>query len=244
VIEGKKVLAVVPARGGSKGLPDKNIRALCGKPLLAWPIGAAMKSQYVDRVIVSTENARIAKAARRAGAEVPFMRPIELATDTAKSVDVIVHALHCFSDQKVYYDYVIILEPTSPLTEASDVDTALQMLHKARERADSIVGISLVGGTHPDFDVRLSGEGLISPYASSDFSSLKRRQDVEPIYFMEGSLYVSAVDVFLARRTFYHDRTLGYVVPRWKSFEVDELMDLICIKAIMARRDELRSLAD
>ncbi len=239
MIEGKKVLAIIPARGGSKGLPGKNIRMVCGKPLLAWPIEEALKSKYVDKVIISTEDVGIANVASMAGAEVPFMRPMELASDTARSADVIVHALNFFTAQKKCYDYIILLEPTSPLTEASDVDAALQMLHKARNLADSIVGISPVGGTHPDFDVRLSEGGLISPYAAPDFSSLKRRQDTESIYFMEGSLYISAVDVFLAKQSFCHERTMGYMVPRWKSFEADELMDLICIEALLARRDEL-----
>lgn len=239
MIEDKKVLAIIPARGGSKGIPGKNIRMVYGKPLLAWPIEAALRSKIVDRVIVSTEDTGIANVAKQAGAEVPFMRPGELATDTARSADVIVHALHFFIARKQYYDYILLLEPTSPLTETSDVDAALLKLHKARNLADAIVGISSVNGPHPDFDVRLSEDGLISPYAAPDFSSLKRRQDTEPVYFMEGSLYISAVDVFLAKKSFYHERTMGYMVPRWKSFEVDDLMDLICVEALMARRDEL-----
>lgn len=240
MFSGKKVLAIIPARGGSKGIPGKNVRVLYGKPLLAWPVDAALKSRYVDRVIVSTEDPAIASVATNAGAEVPFLRPGELATDTAKSTDVVLHALKFYKDRQETYDYVVFLEPTSPLTDAGDIDSALMLLSESRAKADSIVGISPVGGTHPDFDVRLDKNGLISPYAEPDFSSLKRRQDTEPIYFLEGSLYMSSVESFFEKGTFYHERTMGYVVPRWKSFEADELMDWICIEALMGHREELR----
>jgi len=125
------------------------------------------------------------------------------------------------------------------LTEPSDVDAALERLHAARARSDAIVGVSRLEGHHPEYNVVLDDDGLIHPYAAAHFGQTARRQDIADVYFLEGSLYASAVDVFVARRSFCHERTLGYPVPRWKAFEVDELVDLICIEALISRRDEL-----
>ena len=116
------------------------------------------------------------------------------------------------------------------------------MLHSSRASGDAVVGVARVHAAHPEFDVRLVEGGLIRPYAAGNFSSLKRRQDIEELYFLEGSLDRSAVGrLFRAMEPSTRDRTLGYVVPRWKSFEEDELLDLICIEAILSRREELRS---
>lgn len=241
MIDGGRVLAIVPARGGSKGLPRKNLRQLGGRPLVAWPIAAARGTPVIDRVVLSTDDAEIAAAGREAGADVPFMRPPQLADDSASSADVVCHALEALRSGGETYDYLILLEPTSPLTEPDDVARALRRLHASRDRADAIVGISRVVAHHPEYNVLLGPDGVIRPQTTAQFGSAKRRQDIEDVYFMEGSLYASAVDVFLKRRTFCHERTLGYPVPRWKALEIDELMDLVCVEALLARRSELRS---
>lgn len=220
-------------------MPRKNLALVGGAPLVSWPIRAAQHSESVDRVVVSTDDAEIAEAAKVAGAEVPFMRPKELAGDTASSMGVVLHALDMLEAAGDAFEYVALLEPTSPLTEGADVDAALRLLHAARDRVDAIVGVSQVCATHPEYDVILRDDGVIRPYAVSDFASMKRRQEISELYFLEGSLYVSAVAAFRQSRTFYHDRTMGYVVPRWKSFEVDDHLDLIVVEALLARRDEL-----
>lgn len=243
MIDGKPVLAIVPARGGSKGLPGKNLRPLAGRPLVQWPVLAAVASAVVDHVIVSTDDPDIADAAALAGAEAPFIRPRELATDTAPSALVIRHGIDYLAARGLHFAYVVMLEPTSPLTEPADIDAALRVLHSSRDRADAIVGIARVEATHPEYDVRLGESGLIRPYAAPSFASLRRRQEIEPLYFLEGSLYASAVPAFMERGGFYHERTLGHVMPRWKAFEVDELVDLVCIEAILARRGELHASA-
>lgn len=237
-----RVLAVVPARGGSKGLPGKNLRPLNGRPLVAWPIVAALGAASVDRVIISTDEVAIAEAARVAGADVPFMRPAHLAHDKASSMDVILHALDTLASQGHEYEYVVLLEPTSPLTESSDVEDALSRLRAAGDTADAIVGICRVEATHPEYDVRRDEQGLIRPYAAPDFKSLRRRQDIEELYFLEGSLYISHVEAFRRHKTFYHERTLGYEVPRWKSLEVDDIFDFIMIEAVVQRLEEIRNL--
>ncbi len=234
-----KVLAIIPARGGSKGLPGKNLRPLSGRPLVAWPVGTALGCKSIDRVIISTDDPEIAEAARRAGAEVPFLRPTHLADDAASSMDVIMHALDSLASLGQEYEYVVLLEPTSPLTESGDVEDALSLLRESREKADAIVGICRIESTHPEYDVRRNSVGLISPYAAPDFKSLRRRQDIEELYFLEGSLYISSVEAFRRHRTFYHDRTLGFEVPRWKSIEVDDIFDFIMIEAVLQHRDEI-----
>ena len=239
-----KVLAIVPARGGSKGLPGKNLRLLDGRPLLAWPVSAALGAASVDRVIISTDDVAIAEAALTAGADVPFLRPAHLANDTASSMDVILHALDTLASQGHEYEYVILLEPTSPLTESSDVEDALSRLRAAGAAADAIVGICRVESTHPEYDVRRDPNGLISPYAAPDFKSLRRRQDIEELYFLEGSLYISRVEAFRHYKTFYHERTLGYEVPRWKSMEVDDIFDFIMVEAVVRQREEIRRIEE
>jgi N-acylneuraminate cytidylyltransferase/CMP-N,N'-diacetyllegionaminic acid synthase len=155
-------------------------------------------------------------------------------------MDVVLHALDALTLLGQEYDYVVLLEPTSPLTESSDVESALSRLRAAGDAADAIVGICRVEATHPEYDVRRSTQGLISPYAASDFKSLRRRQDIEELYFLEGSLYISRVEAFRRHKTFYHERTLGYEVPRWKSLEVDDIFDFIMVEAVVQQREEIR----
>ena len=236
MIHGKRVLALVPARSGSKGLPHKNIRPLHGKPLLAWPIAAARASRHVDRVVISTDDAHYAALAREAGADAPFLRPAALATDTAPSIDFILHAVETLEAAGDHYEYILLLEPTSPLTEASDIDAALEALDARRDVADAMVGVTAMVSTHPAFAVRLDGQGLMQPYAAPSFGQLPRRQDTEPLYSLDGSLYISSVAAARRERAFCHQRTLPYVTPRWKSFEVDDLVDFVCIEAILAQR--------
>ncbi|HWJ38183.1 MAG TPA: acylneuraminate cytidylyltransferase family protein [Sphingomicrobium sp.] len=239
MIEGKSVVAIVPARRGSKGLPLKNIRPLGGKPLLAWPIAAAKASRYVDRVIISTDCPEFAAIGVEAGADAPFLRPRELATDTATSVSLVLHALETLAAAGESYGYVVLLEPTSPLTEGDDVDGALETLGCQRGVADAIVGVSSLAAAHPAFAVRITGAGLLRPLTDGTFQALPRRQDVENLYALDGSLYISDTKALIQKNSFYHDRTLAFVTPRWKAFEVDDLVDFICIEAIIANRNRI-----
>ena len=232
MIEGNKVLALIPARGGSKGLPGKNIKDLCGMPLLAWPIRAAKESNYIDQVIVSTENKNYADIARSYGASVPFIRPAKLAKDDSATYLVVEHALNYLKSQNEIYDYMVLLEPTSPLTTSKDIDEALKLLISKRDLADSVVGVSKVEATHPVFDVRINDKGLIEPYVGNGFNILKR-QEIDTLYYFEGSLYISDLAILIREKSFYHNRTLPYIVPRWKAIEIDELVDYVCAEAIL-----------
>jgi CMP-N,N'-diacetyllegionaminic acid synthase len=241
MIGNARVLALIPARAGSKGLPGKNIRPLHGKPLLAWPIAAARASRYVDRVVVSTDSAEFARIAQQYDAETPFLRPAELAADTAPSSAAVVHALDYLAAQGEHYDYLVLLEPTSPLTEGTDVDAALESLVAQRAVADAIVSVSELVSSHPAFAVNIGPDGRISPYAAVDFTRLPRRQDTEPVYALDGSLYISDVTRYRESLSFCHARTAAHRMPHFKSHEVDDLVDFLCIEAILAHYDEVRA---
>ncbi len=231
------VVALIPARGGSKGLPRKNVLDFCGKPLIAWSIEQARQTPEVDRVVVSTDDPEIADVARAFGADVPFLRPAELSGDTATSVDVIVHAMDALARNGAPVDILALLEPTSPLREASDVSGAIRHLVSDR-RFESVVGVSAVEGAHPAFLYEVHG-GLLHPFLPVGRGAV-RRQDLEPLYFLEGSVYVSYAASLRARRGFYHDATAPWLVPRYKSIEIDELSDLIAAQALMSARLEGR----
>ena len=192
----------------------------------------------MDKVIVSTDDEKIADAAKEHGAEVPFVRPSELAADTSSSISVLEHAICWFKDRGESYDYIVLLEPTSPLTSGGDVDKALMRLHQNRDFADSIVGISRLEATHPEFNVILNDQGLIETVRKSN--APVRRQDLETLYYFDGSLYISDVQALQEKKNFYHDRTLGHTFPKWQAFEVDDVVDLICVRAIFSNLNEVK----
>ena len=237
MIKEQKVIAIITARGGSKGLPKKNIRTLHEKPLIAWTIESALASQFLDKVIVTTDCEEIAKTARKFGAEVPFIRPAHLAEDDSASFDAIEHALE-FNEYKNQYDILVLLEPTSPLREAEDIDNALEKLINLTG-AKSIVGISLSESQNPSFLISLDEQGMVKPLGS--FNNNLRRQDLENVYFLEGTIYASWIKTYLHERGFYHEKTAGYIVPKWKSFEVDDIVDWYCIDAIMKNIKEIKN---
>jgi len=234
----KTILALIPARGGSKGLPRKNIRPLLGKPLIAWTIEQAKASKYIDRVVVSTDDEEIAEIARKYGAEVPFMRPKELSDDFTVTGDVITHALEFFSKRGENFDLLALLEPTSPLRNAEDIDKSIEILEN-NEIAEAIVSVCKLESAHPEFNVIIDKQGFIKKAidGSTKFNVL-RRQELRDIYFFDGTLYISKIPALIEKKTFYHDKTLAYPVPKWKSLEIDELSDLICVEALLKARLE------
>ena len=232
MIEKKKILAIIPARGGSKGLPGKNIRQLLGKPLIAWTIEQAKQSKYIDEIFVSTDSPEIAEVSDIFGVTVPILRPDKLAEDGSKSIDVIEHVVEYFDKNNMFFDLVVLLEPTSPLRESQDIDNAVLSLIN-NKAAESIVGVCKSESAHPSFSVTID-TGFIKPYEKCN--NTLRRQDIKDIYFFEGSLYLSYTASLKQRRTFYHEKTLPYIVPKWKSYEVDDLVDWIIIEALLTAR--------
>ncbi|HTL83229.1 MAG TPA: acylneuraminate cytidylyltransferase family protein [Bacteroidia bacterium] len=232
-----KVLFLIPARGGSKGLPKKNIREMNGHPLIHWTIKTALEAaKLIDgTVVVSTDDNEIAGVSMRSGAGIPFMRPSELAQDTSTSMEVVIHALEYFAKQGMKFDYLCMLEATSPQRDADDILSAFTMLSRT-EGAESIVGICKTESAHPAFLARMNKNNFITPYEGDSFV-FKRRQEIDDVFFFEGSLYISKVPSLLKRKTFYHEKTLGYEMPKWKSFEVDDLVDFLIIERLMKAKE-------
>ena len=241
MINGQRILCIVPARAGSKGLPGKNVRLLGGRPLLTWPISAALESSYVDRIIISTDSQGYADIAVAAGADAPFLRPLELASDHSPSIDFIIHALDELAQSGDHYDWLLLLEPTSPLTEAGDVDAAIAMLAAADGQAESVVGVTAMESQHPAYSVTRRPDGRIAPLQGQRFADMPRRQDLNPVFNLDGSLYLSTVAALRRERSFCHDRTLGYVSSQEKALEVDSLTDFICIEALLAYRKSMQT---
>lgn len=231
MIEGKSVLAIIPARGGSKGLSGKNIREICGKPLIAWTIEKARKSKYLDMILVTTDSPEIASISRQFGADVPFLRPAELATDQASTYDAIRHALgYLKENQGGEFDYIVLLEPTSPLREDDDIDRMLEQIISREQDFDSIISVGEVS-EHPSIMKRLVGPRL-EPFCG-ELVQTTRRQDNYPAYFPYGVAYIAKTGALLTENTFYTARCTYFSIKRYQNYEIDDIYDFLCTESIM-----------
>ena len=219
-----KILAVIPARSGSKGLKNKNIKNLCGHPLIAWTINNAVKSKYIDKVLVSTDSEKIATISKKYGASVPFLRPKKYATDTSNDFVVINHAIKFLNSKNEKYDYVVMLQPTSPLRELKDINKSI--FKAIKFNADSLVSVSKVISQHPRFIYSIKSNHNLVPFMKNNKNPSIRRQDIENLYFLDGTIYISKIKSLLKHKTFYHKNTKAFVVPKWKSLEIDDIDDL------------------
>lgn len=208
--------ALIPARGGSKGIPRKNIKMFAGKPLIAWTIEAALRSQMLRAVVVSTDDPEIAEVARQAGAQVPFLRPPELAQDQTPGVDPVLHAL----DQLPQYDSVLLLQPTSPLRNVDDIDGCLRyVLQKGAPSAISVTHAD----THPYWAYRLNADQTIARFV--DAPPVARRQDLPPAFSLNGAMYFADANWLRHSRSLVTSETLAYVMSREHSVDLDTLLD-------------------
>jgi CMP-N,N'-diacetyllegionaminic acid synthase len=224
------VLAVIPARAGSKGIVGKNLRPLLGKPLIAHTIEAALAASCIDRVVVSTDGADIAEVARACGADVPFMRPHDLALDVTPGVDVVLHALSWLEENERYRpDGVVVLQPTSPLRKAADIDAAHACW--ATSGADAAVSVTAVD-KHPAWMVTLEARGRVS-FFMGDEAVRSRRQDLARVYALNGAIYCIRRDVVLRERTLFPTETVGYVMDKARSVDIDDEVDLVTAEALM-----------
>ncbi len=228
-----KVLGLITARRGSKSIPLKNIAMAAGKPLIAWTIEAALKSHRLDRTIVSTDSEEIAQIARRYGAEVPFIRPAELSQDDSPHIDVVLHAIDWLDREENYSpEYVALLQPTSPLRTADDITAALKLADE--NSADAIVSV-YPAPKHPYWMVILTEDGRLQPL--SDYKGEHgQRQALPPVYAPNGAIYLARREVLLKQRTFYTDRTYGYVMPPERSIDVDSPWDLHLADLLLRQR--------
>ena len=227
-----KVLFVITARGGSKGVPGKNIKILGGIPLVAYKIIAAKKCCYEKRIIVSTDDEEIARVSKEYGAEVPFMRPTELATDSAASVDVVLHTMNwvCEND-KEKYDYVCLLEPSSPFASYKDLDKAIRCI--VENNADTLLGMK-EAEVSKNFVHSLDNKGGLSNfyYAIRDLQSV-RRQDQKKEYTMNGCMYIAKWDYFIENRMFHAENSVPYIMPEEVSIEIDTWLDFVIANNII-----------
>ena len=211
-----KTFGLIPARGGSKGIPRKNIKLIAGKPLIAWTIEAALRSSLLSAVVVSTDDPEIADMARRAGAQVPFMRPAELAQDQTPGLDPVLHAL----DQLPQFDSVLLLQPTSPLRTTEDIDACLCLA--MRHHATSVVSVS-EPDTHPYWTYRLSGGQTLDRLI--DAPRVTRRQDLPEVVALNGALYFAEASWLRSSGSFIGTETLAYVMARERSVDLDTPLD-------------------
>lgn len=211
-----KTLGLITARGGSKGIPRKNIKLIAGKPLIAWTIEAALRSALLDAVVVSTDDAEIADVARRAGAQVPFMRPAELAQDQTPGLDPVLHALA----QLPIYDSVLLLQPTSPLRATADIDGCLQFA-MARQ-TPSVVSVS-EPDAHPHWTYRLSAQQTLDRLI--DAAPVARRQDLPAVVALNGAMYFADAAWLHRSGGLVGPETLAYVMPRERSIDLDTPLD-------------------
>lgn len=225
-------LAVIPARSGSKGLKDKNIIDLNGRPLMFYTIDAAIKSACFDEIMVSTDSERYARIAGECGAAVPFLRSAELSGDSAGSWDVVREVLRHYSEAGKSFDYVALLQPTSPLRTAEDIAAAFRMLERTEVR--NVVSVSEV--EHPvQWCFRMQDGESMQEFAESPYSYM-RRQDLEKYYLENGAIYlVDAKEIMNAGYNFYADHCHGYLMPGEKSIDIDTEIDLMVAEACIGR---------
>lgn len=234
MIKDKRIVAIIPARGGSKGVPRKNLRVFQGKSLLAWTIEIAKLSKYIDKVIVSSEDAEIIDEAKRCGAEVPFVRPKDLAEDSTPGIDPIIHALNNIE----YFDYVIILQVTSPMRTVEDINKAIN--YCLQLSAPSCV--SVVESTkHPYWMFTVNKSFQLKPLFSGQMPT--RRQDLPSVFIPNGAIYFAQTDWLRECKKFITNETVAFLMSYENSLDIDCEYDFVLLEAMWRHRIETKTAA-
>ncbi len=226
---GRKVLSIIPARGGSKGLPRKNIAMLGGKPLIAYSIESALRSRWSGRVVVSTEDAEISEVSRRYGSEV-LERPEELARDDSSTISVVVHALQRLEKEGYIPEVVVLLQPTTPLRTSEDIDVAVDLFLKSD--CESVVSVCEM--EHSPYWSFEEKNGYLKPLFGEECLR-KRRQDLPRVYLPNGALFISRPKTLFSAGSFYSSRTMAYIMPSERSVDIDSEMDLVKAEMILKK---------
>jgi CMP-N,N'-diacetyllegionaminic acid synthase len=221
VFKEKKIIALIPARGGSKGLPRKNILPFVGKPLIAWTIEQAIASNCLARVIVSTDDDEIAEVAKKYRADVPFIRPKELATDDATASDVISHAVDYLLKHDGPFDILLLLQPTSPLRTSQDIDNAIALLFA--KKAKAVVSVC-EAEHHPYWSNTLPEDGCMKDFIRPDIMH-KNRQELPAFYRINGAIYLTYCDYLQETKSFFGKKTYAYIMPLERSIDIDTKVD-------------------
>lgn len=227
-----RVLGLIPARGGSKGIPRKNIRPLAGKPLIAWTIEAARQSRLLTRVILSTEDEEIAAVGRAWGVDVPFLRPVELAQDDTPTLPVVLHALKNCEKGGEIFDAVCLLQPTAPLRRPEWIDGCIERL--ASSDAEAVVTVCRIPDEyHPQWAIRKDTEGWLHFW--SEGAIPPRRQELPPVFHREGSVYVTRRRVLVEEGSLYGKKLAGFEVAREETVNLDTEEDWRRAEAMLAQ---------
>ena len=225
----RKIIAIIPARGGSKGIPRKNIKLLGGKPLIAYSIEEALQSKHINKVIVSTEDKEIAEVSKKYGAEI-IKRSEELAKDGTPTIDVVFHALDSLEQNKYMYDIIVLLQPTSPLRSTKDIDNSIDLFLSSS--CDSVV--SVCEATHsPYWCLKVENEYLKPLFGDEYFR--KRRQELETVYMPNGAIYVLAPRTLYKHKSFYCDCTIPYIMPAERSIDIDTKLDFMLAELLIKK---------
>jgi CMP-N,N'-diacetyllegionaminic acid synthase len=229
-----EILGLVTARGGSKSIPGKNVKLLAGKPLIRWTIDEARKTHLVSRLLVSTDDEEIRSVSLAGGAEVPFLRPAEIAGDTSPHIDVMIHALDWLKNEQNYIpDYVLLLQPTSPFRTVQDIDGVIRMAMD-NPKADALIGVC-EADNHPLLIKKLDSQGRLEDYIRSDLAYL-RRQDLPPAYVINGAIYLNKPSALRRKRKLIPKGALAYIMPKERSLDVDTPWDFHVAELIMNDR--------
>jgi len=228
----EKILALIPARGGSKGLPRKNIKPLLGKPLIAWTIEQAKNSKYIDRIVVSTDDEEIAEISRKYGAEVPFLRPKELARDDSPTIDAIMHAINWFEERGEFFDILVLLQPTSPLRTTEDIDNAIKLFLNDKE---ALSLVSVKENEHSPFWSLKIEDKFLNPLFGEEYFK-KRRQELPKSYMPNGAIFISYIDILKKYKTFYTPKTIAYVMSPERSVDIDNEFDFLLAEFILKNK--------
>ncbi len=227
------IVGLITARGGSKSIPRKNVQPLGGKPLIAWTIEAALHSPALDRVIVSTDDHEIAQISRDWGAEVPFLRPAALAQDDSDHVSVVMHAIQWLAENlDIHPEYVMLLQPTSPFRSAEDISAAVALARQ--HEAPAVVSVS-EARCHPYLAKRITADGRLADFVTADLAYL-RRQDLPPVYALNGAIYLNRPESLVRDRTFLPPGTIPYIMPPERSLDIDSPWDFYLADLILRDR--------
>lgn len=231
----EKILALIPARGGSKGVPHKNIRPVGGKPLIGYSIEAALAAKdVIYRVVVSTDDTQIADTAVKLGAEVPFMRPSDLASDQSPMVPVVRHAVEFIEKQdKEKLDWVLLLQPTALFRTVEDIRKAVDLA--LRGGCDSVISVVQVFSTHPILMKKIEG-GYLIPYCIEEKEGTRRQDYQPPAYMRNGAIYLVRRDVVVEKGSMWGETIHPYVMPEERSVNIDSEMDLRMAEIMLAEQ--------
>ena len=231
-----KILGVIPARGGSKSVPHKNLAPLNGKPMMVYTIEAAQNSQLMTHFVVSSEDEKIIQVARQYGAPAPFIRPAEFATDEAPSLPVVQHAVREMESRlDIVFDYVVMLQATSPLRTGADIDTALEKL--IRTGADSVVSVVRIAHHHPA-RMRFIEDDLLVQLPMGEQKELQRRQDLPPVYIRNGAIFARR-EVVMEKNSFLGKVSRPYLMPESRSANVDTKFDFLVVEVMMQHPEKV-----